>query len=222
MMNEELLKAAAKEVSLCRLDCLDAMEPEHHTFSPKFERRMKRLIHKTDHPYRYIVRNVAAIFIAMIMLFAALLAINPKARAMFTKWLCNITGGVVYYQYVGETEIQKLPEYVLGQVPEGYTLYKTQNYRDGCEYVYHGLDGKVLTFWYTSGVVNADLYIVNQNYKCSKVSFKGTIAEVYMSPCGYECSKIVWTDSDEEILFVVSYHGDQEKLLEVAQTVRMK
>lgn len=222
MMNEELLKAAAAEISLCQLSSLEAIEEQDHTFSPKFEKKMRRLIAKTDHPYRRILLNAVAIFMAVMMLFAALMAINPNVRAAVIKWVCNISGGVVHYHYGGERSASKVPDYVLSQLPEGYTLHAVRENKDGTEYVYYGPNGMIMKFLYTSGADASDLYLYNSNCKHSEVLIRETTADLYINPFQYQTSEIIWADPEGNVLFMISYHGEQENLVEMARSVKMK
>ena len=222
MIDDELLKAAAAEVRLCQLNALSEQEMEPHVFSKKFEKKMKHLIYKTDHPYRRTLRNIAAIFIAAVMLFATFLSINPKARAAVVRWICSFTGGAVHYHLCEEKQMVDLPGYSLGYIPEDYSLQKVQHTADTVAHVYKDEKGRTLKFIYTNGVHTSDLYFFNKKVVRSEVSFDDTKGDLYISTSPNECSRLVWSNSDENLMFVISYQGDQEELFSLAQGVEKK
>ena len=222
MMDEELLKAAAAELSLCQLQSLEEIPEEPHVFSPTFERKMKRLINKTDHPCRRILLNTAAIFLAAILALAAFLSISPKARAVVSKWFTSICDNGVRFYSSGEVAAQEMPDYVLADLPKEYTLYETEHREDGSEYQYCGPKGEILKFAYYSGAKYTDLFIQISNLEHSAIPVGEETAHIYVSPSGEEASAIVWIDPDQELLFMISCIGNQEELLRFARCVEEK
>ena len=94
MINEDMLKEAAAELSEFQLQALHTLEGEH-AFSGKFQRKMKRLIHKVDHPIRHVLTNVAAVFVAVIITVSTLLFLSPDVRAAVTKWIMHYSDDCV-------------------------------------------------------------------------------------------------------------------------------
>lgn len=221
MIDEGMLKAAAAEFSRYQLECMAGMEDEPHVFSCKFERKMRRIIFKADHPFQHIARNVAAIFVAVVVALAAFLSICPDVRATVVEWICNISGGMVQYS-CGEGTAEDIPEYTLGQVPEGYSLYEIYQRDGGATYVYYDNLGRLLSFTYTNGESISNLSFYMTEFKRSSVLVEDEPADLYMTSLKYERNHIVWKDPDNGVLFSLGHYGSQSDLLALAESVEIK
>ena len=117
---------------LARRVMLDAARLEHgglpeepHTFSPAFERKMKKLLHRGRHPVWYKALHAAAcLLLALLLSGCAVLAVSPASREAFAGWVREVHDTYFSYQYVGPdqdvqedlTKIAFLPTWL----PEGY------------------------------------------------------------------------------------------------------
>lgn len=92
-MNDDIIKQIAEEYITALCASLPATEAYSYTFSPQFEKKMKRLIFKTNHPYRFVLSRAASVAIVFLLLFSSVLAVDVKAREAFIGWLeeCHIT-----------------------------------------------------------------------------------------------------------------------------------
>lgn len=85
------IKAALQKACLMELDEIPS---EEHlsgdaglTFLSAFEREMKKLIRRADHPVRYrVVRTAARLLLAALLSGCSVLAFVPKARSAFAGW----------------------------------------------------------------------------------------------------------------------------------------
>ena len=68
MISDALLREAAAEAEVCLLANLPEIQP--HEFSAGFERKMKRLISRVNHPIRHQVLRYAAAVLLAVLLFA--------------------------------------------------------------------------------------------------------------------------------------------------------
>ena len=63
-------------------------EAPEHTFSPAFERRMKKLLRRGRHPVWYKSLHAAAcVLLALLLSGCAVLAVSPEAREVFAGWV---------------------------------------------------------------------------------------------------------------------------------------
>ena len=82
------LKAALQEAYFMELEEIPSeeklSEDEALTFSSAFERKMKKLVRRADHPIRYrIAQAVACLLLAALLSGCTVLAVSPEARAAF-------------------------------------------------------------------------------------------------------------------------------------------
>lgn len=77
-------------------------EAPEHSFSPSFERKMKRLLRRGRHPVWYKALHAAAcLLLALLLSGCAVLAVSPAAREAFAGWVREVHDTYFSYQYVG-------------------------------------------------------------------------------------------------------------------------
>ena len=89
MTFEERLREAASWADEAILDSLPDTEGSPVAFSPRFERKMRRLIHRTDCPVTYVLQQAACIVLVLLMCASLWLTVDVDARAKFFGWLPN-------------------------------------------------------------------------------------------------------------------------------------
>ena len=129
LLRQVLLDADSQEYG-------DMMEilPEHD-FSPGFERRMKKLIRRADHPMRYRVAQVAAcLLLAALLSGCTVLAVSPEARAAFVGWVRELSEGWSVYHYFGEKK-DSLGDIIYRPtwVPDGYEVISEYSNPPECQ-----------------------------------------------------------------------------------------
>lgn len=93
---------------------------------------------------------------------------------------------------------------------------------DGTTYFYHANGGRVLRFRYSYGVEDMTVYLNTQGYEYRSATVGNETADIYIPQNDSECSAIVWMDSESAVLFVVSYAGEMEELIDLAESVKIK
>lgn len=84
MISDERLREAARKAEESFLASLPEPEDCEATFSPEFERKMKKLIRRTDHPIRYRIMKAVACFLLVVLVGGgSVLALSTEARAAF-------------------------------------------------------------------------------------------------------------------------------------------
>ena len=102
-------------------------EAPEHTFSPSFERRMRKLLRRGKHPVWYKSLHAAAcVLLALLLSGCAVLAVSPEAREVFAGWVREIHENYFLYEFFGNEERESVSkEEVLYQpsyVPAGYRI----------------------------------------------------------------------------------------------------
>ena len=67
MISDKQLREAACQAEKNLLASLPEPENCKAVFSPGFRRKMQKLVHRTDHPIRYLVQKVVACFLLVIL-----------------------------------------------------------------------------------------------------------------------------------------------------------
>ena len=74
-----------------------------HDFSPDFNRKMKKKLHRADHPIRYrVLQTAACFFVAIVLLGGSVLTFSAEARDAFMSWVREMYETWFVYRYTGE------------------------------------------------------------------------------------------------------------------------
>ena len=221
MITDAMLREAAAEAERFMLAHLPEVQ-EPHVFSKRFERKMQKLISRMKHPVRYqVMRYVAAVLLAIITLFGAVLAVSPEARATVIGWVRSTFSE--YFQYSNDNEEAPVKdEYELAVIPDGYRLLNTFEKINGKMYIYVDNSGHVLQFAYEYGGDFSDVFIETEQYKQYSSYVHELHADIYITTEESETSVIVWKNVDTDVLFYVFAKADQTELIGIAETVQKK
>ena len=235
MLTDAILKEATAEAERFLLSIVPE-DGEPHVFSKRFERKMQKLIHRTDHPVRYqVMRIAAAVALAIATLFGAVMAVSPEARAAVAGWVKSTF--CEFYAYSNEvstanniatdenrstsnpTSEPVKYEYRLATAPEGYQEIKVIDRLDGKMYIYKNASGNMLQFTYTLGADNSSLFAEAEKYQRHSAFVHELAADIYIANNASTTSGIVWQDIEADVLFQISAIADKEELLNIARTV---
>ena len=88
MFTDEMLRIAAAEADQAIRDSLPRPEDCHHQFSPRFERKMKRVIRRGRHPVAYkFLHRAACLLVVVTLVGASWLTVDAEARGAFFAWV---------------------------------------------------------------------------------------------------------------------------------------
>ena len=221
MITDAMLREAAAEAERFMLAHLPEVQ-EPHVFSKRFERKMRKLISRTKHPVRdQVMRYVAAVLLAIITLFGAVLAVSPEARATVIGWVRSTF--LEFFQYSNDNdEALAKDEYELAVVPDGYRELNVAEKINGKMYLYVNDSGQVLQFTYEYGANLSNVFIKTEEYEQSSSYVHGFPADIYIATEEKQTSVIVWKDSDVDVLFYICAEVDENKLIVLAENVQKK
>ena len=221
MITDAMLKEAAAEAERFMLAHLPEIQ-EPHVFSKRFERKMQKLLARAKHPIRYqVVRYVAAVLLAIIMLFGTVLAVSPEVRATVFGWVRSTF--YEYFQYSNDNEeVPARDEYELAVIPDRYKEQKVIEKRNGKTYLYIDDSGNVLQFAYAYGENINSFFADANDYEKRTGYVHGVMADIYLANKENETSVIVWRDPDADVLFYIFAKADQAELINIAESVQKK
>ena len=218
------LKAALQEACFMELEDIPSEEmlstDETLSFSPAFEKKMKKLIRRADHPIRHRVAQAAACLLLAALLGGTVLAISPEARAAFVGWFREIYDTYFVYRYYGET--QSLPEDVIYRpswLPEGYRIV-SENIGNQIYILYESEDGEPALFVYARASESFTLNIDRDGHEISQSVFVGDIpADLYIDQDADENNILIWTDERKGLVFYISAQLDSSEIIKMAESV---
>ena len=219
------LKAALKEVCYLELEDIPSEEvlsaDDTLTFSATFERRMKKLIRRADHPIRYrVTQAVACLLLAVLLSGCTVLAISPEARKVFVGWVREVSDGWYVYHYTGED--QTAPENVVycpTWVPDGYELITEPVAGPQQTAIYKNPEGEQIRFVGTINTESNTLYVEDTGEQPLDVYVGNIRANLYLDPYEGNLNGLVWEDSGKGFFFWIAAPITGEELIKMAESV---
>lgn len=223
MITDEMLAQAAAELADAINDSLPSPSECTHQFSPRFEKKMKRLIRKTHHPIFYrTLRTVASIVLVILIGFGSTLAVSAEAREIVFGWVKQQYENYYEYFFEGEVGAEKPSGYNPGWLPNGYEFYSSYELPNGESYVYTDQQDSILQLTYTSSAEGTSLFLDTVKYKQTETLVNGMPGTIYIALSNDETNAIVWTDEKQEILFYISGPLNEEDLIKMAESIEPK
>lgn len=219
MISEELLRRAAQEYEDETLSALPTEDECTHTFSDTFNQEMKTVIRRGNRPpLRRAVRMAASFLLVLILSGSCILLFSPAARAAVQSWVLSWTGEMYVYTSTGEDAAgTPMLDYVLTEIPEGYTLWvNNRNESHGFLIYAEEATGHLLNVGYGPDNGTGALYIIPESAVKSTVPFGQTTADLYMAREEDESSCIVWVDPGTDYLISISGFFTEEELTTLA------
>ena len=223
-MTEQALDPLARRVILdtARLEYGALLkEAPEHSFSPSFERKMKRLLRRGRHPIWYKALHAAAcLLLALLLSGCAVLAVSPAAREAFAGWVREVHDTYFSYQYVGPdqdvqedlTKIAFLPTWL----PEGYQeAERPQLY--GMVNISYEADGKETAVFGYAPELSMTVY--TENAEAHEAQVHGRRADLYLDGQEGNRNVLVWTDEDTGFFLWISAPFSGEELVKMAESV---
>lgn len=218
MISNELVRQATEEYSEESMSAIPT-EPEcDHIFSEQFEKKMKTVVKKNNHPQIKRILAMAASF-ALVVLVAggSIMAFSPTARAAVMGWLFGQEGNVYSYVSMGAGDSATITRYDLPEVPEGYYLW--QDILDptfGTVLYAQEETDFLLKIFYCPNEGTSALFLVPEAAAKTTVRLGDITADFYQSETDTASSSIVWVDPENDYLVSVDGFFSQEELIEMA------
>ena len=216
MITDKQLREAAGEAEEYLLSHLP--EPaEPHTFSPGFERKMKRLMARAEHPVRYrAMRYAAAALLVVVTVFGGVLAVSPEVRAEVGSWF---KGDAFISSPSGKVPVAERKDFCLTWIPEGYTYYDVMETSFGKTYFYIDENDRFLRFIY---LYDGKSYAMVEGYEHKQVLLGDVQADIFLDPTGEHSNEIIWKDPNGDVCFIISAFMEEEQLIRLALSVKEK
>lgn len=196
-----------------------------HMFSRSFERKMKPVIQRADHPVRYYATRLLTALLLMAFLGGgSLLTFSAEARAAFINWAIEWYDTQIVYRFSGASAADPdapLPRYEVTALPEGYELFKEIVIPGSYNIGYANADGDLFWFGYQRMEQGSALAIQEdtEGMTTYEVTINGCKGWIYCSQDAEPNNIIVWIDEERNLQFDVSGFFDKVELLRIAESV---
>lgn len=222
MNEEELSRAAARAAELLN-EALPRPEDCNHTFSPRFRRKMRHLLFRQNHPVLTRgLQSAAVLFLTITVLFGSLLTVSTDAREFVSGWVKTRIETIYHFYYEGDAAQADSTEYVLGWIPDGYTIIDIFELPNEKWYTYASEDNNfTLTFLYSADSSDADIFLLNADCAEKEVMVNGMPATLYI-PFNDDSPAIVWEDREKSVFFLITAQVSEDALIKMAENIVAK
>lgn len=222
MNEEELSRAAARAAELLN-KALPRPEDCNHTFSPRFRRKMRHLLFRQNHPILTRgLQGAAVLFLTITVLFGSLLTVSTDAREFVSGWVKTRIETIYHFYYEGDAAQTNSTEYVLGWIPDGYTIIDIFELPNEKWYTYADENSSwTLTFLYSADSNGADIYMLNADCAQKEVTVNGLPATLYI-PFNDDSPAIVWEDREKGVFFLITAQVSEDVLIKMAENIVAK
>lgn len=216
-LTDEMLRQAAPLARDAMLASLPEPEDCPADCSPRLWRRLDRMLRRQRHPALYrTVGQIAACFLAVLVLGGGWLAADQEARASFFQWTRQVYETQIVYRFAGEGAEHGV--YRVGWVPEGYTVWKIFDSSIG----YVNENDQLLSFSYGPMQEGTTLYVVEADQATMyPVEINGIPGEFYVYD-NDTSNVLVWLDEASGMYFSISGFLDESDILHMAESIYLE
>lgn len=224
MISEEMLKKAAAEADQAIRDSLPAPADCKREFSPSFQRKMRRIFRKANHPVIYKLPKYAACFVLVVALAGGTwLTVDVEARAAFFAWVREQYEAFVEYRFIGEApQESEIVDYELTWLPEGYSEKESHILAGSSITMYTSESGQIIQFSYSQGGDATSLFVKSNYSKILPIELENVVAEYYEAENQGDANALTWTSADGKIMFCITAFEPKEALVKMAESVTKK
>lgn len=222
MQEEEAVKSMVTmlhEYEMSRIPEKEELE-EHYQLSDLFYHNMDKIVEKQEKKARR--RSVRRSFAAAVAVIAVLFSVsNPQVIAQGAEWMVYWFKDTVSFQFKEETDVNFVPRYEFGYVPEGFEKVM-DDYADPGGYILYQGTGE-LWFDLDYGVIDGALIVDNENK--DYVMLTGSHGEkihYLRAQVPGEDSSMTWVSEDETTKFNLMGNLSEEELIKIQENIYMK
>lgn len=220
MISEEMLKKAAMEADQIIRDSLPAPAECEHDFSPSFQKKMRRIFRKANHPVIYKLPKYAASFVLVVALASSTwLTVDAEARTAFFAWVREQYETYIEYRFGGQSQVDTIDaQYTPTWLPEGFSMLKCSVLSEKTHIIYENDSGERLAFLYLKEADALSMFLSSDYKEMHSVQMGNTLADFYQATQSSDANALVWIKDD--ICFCVTGALPEETLLKIAESVQ--
>ena len=218
MINDAMLKQAAEELAIAINESLPDPKECVYQFSPKFEKKLKRLTRRANHPILYrSLRMVASVLLVFMIGFGSILTVSTEAREIVFGWMRVRYQSMYEYFFEGEIENPENVTYYPQWLPEDCKFETSYSTLGGEVYIYFTPRDSLVQFSYISKS-NEKLYMDGVDAEQKDVMINGGSGKLYISHNEGQTSSLIWMNKSRTVLFSIS-GDDEDVLIKMAENI---
>lgn len=195
----------------------ESVESKPHTFSKRFERKMKHLLRTVDHS---VGQRVASFTLVILLGIMSIIAASPTARAAVLEWIRQqYETYIEYFLPQGLRSDERPCQYTISQLPDGYFETTRFDVEGSCTVLYAHDTKKRIHFIYSKDPEAVAFTVMSDESTVIKVDVEGCTADLYIPQNPNEATSIVWYDNKQETIFYISAVLEANEIIKLAESV---
>lgn len=222
-MSDDMIRNAALRSRTIFVEELDSnFNPEcQQKPSPDFDRKMKKLQRRADHPLLYrSLYKIATIVLVLLISGGTWIAVDAEARAAFLGWVKEIYE--TYFVYRIENSDSSIPansDYRPTWLPDGYTESIIDSTGSTVMIIYTNADNQMLTFRYTYSPDEIDWFVDVEQAQIKTTTVNGYSADILVAE-NVDCANVIMWTIDDRCAFYISAFLSESELVQMAESVQ--
>lgn len=225
-ITEQMIAEAAAEMNDAMLNSLPNPDDCRHKFSARFERKMRRVIFRVDHPVQFrIVQRVASIVLVLFIGFATILAASPTVRAAVFGWIREqYESFITYYFEDGTSPCDGPTEYYISGLTDDYAEVSVTYDAELGNFmgIYTDPNENIFFFAYSTIPENANFNVKEDGYIVKQITVCKNPADIYIAEDNTQSNCIIWCDEQNNVVFYINAMLSEYDLLLLAESVLPK
>lgn len=223
MISEEMLQISAArscEIYAAQLEAGYDSE-DAHQFSDEFEKKIKKLKHKADHPVFYsVMRYVASVALVILIAGSAWLTVDVEAREALFGWVKGIYKTYFVYRYRDYSEEHtSTTDYRPTWLPSSYSEFSSYETNSTITVVFTDADGSGLVMHYIHNPRSADWLVDIEHSEIKSTTVSGKPAELLIATDSDTANAIMWIAEDNTAFYLSGFLSEEE-LKRIAESIR--
>ena len=221
-LTDDMLRDAAVDMRNAMLDSLSDLDISTHTFSPRFERKMRRVIRRQKPWYR-LLQRVAVAFLVLLLGSGLWLVVDVNASSVFLEWMQNVYKNSIVYQFFGDMQEEpKLEDYRPVWLPKGYVETDRISTDAQTTIEYRNTNDEVIYFQSIELDEHTQEEIVLDGMAMPiDISVNGMPGKYYQAKDAAQSNVLLWFDAEHTISFSLHSYLDKSIMLHIAESVSL-
>ncbi len=223
MISDSMLRKAANRSYGIYADQLEqSYDPQNqHAFSPRFEKKIRRLKRRANHPALYhSLSRAASIILILLVACGTWITVDVEARATFLGWIQDVYETYFVYRFEGDSVVDSSTvSYRPTWLPEGYTEFDVDETESTISVSYQNGDGLLITFQYAQSPNDTDWFIAGEHTELKSCTVNGHSADILIADNITDAIAIMWIDESNTAFYISAFLSEPD-LIRIAESIQ--
>lgn len=207
-------------------------ETDSFTPSRKHQRQMKKMLadplkwmrNKTKPVWKKFAQKVAVVLLIVSVSLGGVMAVSPTVRAAVIRWVTEWYETHIVYFFSGEANSEELLKYEIANIPETFVETDRIENTSSVSIFYEDNCGGVICFDYVYMHQGGATLVITDDQDVIAVSINGLPGQLVLptEKDATTTAALIWIDNETNIQFVIETTLNEDAIISMAESVRVK